>query len=141
MSFLEKWNEIMAKKNNNNANDTDTNDNDANSNVIDANDTNDANGSVNTTDANDADDMNDKNVSFSLPKSFYDDDGYLCSEQSKFGLNFLKKADANSGINLSKKECYLDDDEFNTVFNMTPDKFAGLRLWQQRNLKRKVGLF
>lgn len=39
------------------------------------------------------------------------------------------------------KEDYLEDDEFEKVFEMTKNEFAELKAWKQTELKKKKGLF
>ena len=46
-----------------------------------------------------------------------------------------------SGVDLKRREAYLSDTEFQTVFAMTKDAFSKLPRWKQDMLKRKVDLF
>ncbi|KAK7396238.1 hypothetical protein VNO78_17102 [Psophocarpus tetragonolobus] len=46
-----------------------------------------------------------------------------------------------SGIDLKRREAYLSDKEFETVFGMTKEAFSKLPRWKQDMLKRKVDLF
>ncbi|XP_027350667.1 villin-3-like isoform X2 [Abrus precatorius] len=46
-----------------------------------------------------------------------------------------------SGIDLKRRETYLSDKEFETVFGMTKEAFTKLPRWKQDMLKRKVDLF
>ena len=44
-------------------------------------------------------------------------------------------------IDVSKREQYLKDDVFDSIFSMTKDKFYALPKWKQQTMKKKVGLF
>jgi len=44
-------------------------------------------------------------------------------------------------LDVSKKEMYLNDNEFKASFNMDYPAFTKLPLWKQQELKKKVGLF
>lgn len=76
-----------------------------------------------------------------LPKFMYDDEGFLDSERFKYGLEALKGLGTADGVNPKFKERYLEDGEFEKTFGMNIEKFCELRLWKQKELKRKVGLF
>ena len=39
------------------------------------------------------------------------------------------------------KELYLVDEDFFAIFGMSKKEFYGLKLWKQRELKKKVGLW
>mmetsp|Transcript_473 Transcript_473/g.1555 ORF Transcript_473/g.1555 Transcript_473/m.1555 type:complete len:351 (-) Transcript_473:20-1072(-) len=45
------------------------------------------------------------------------------------------------GVDPARKEEYLSDEEFQTVFGMTPAAFRGLPKWKQSNLKKAKELF
>ncbi|KAJ1376737.1 Villin headpiece [Sesbania bispinosa] len=65
------------------------------------------------------------------------------SSQKTFSYNQLKtKSGYNlSGIDLQRREAYLSDDEFKTVFGMEKEAFYKLPRWKQDMLKRKFELF
>ena len=44
-------------------------------------------------------------------------------------------------INVMKRETYLSDEEFETVFGMSPDDFSKLPNWKKAKLKNEKGLF
>ena len=46
-----------------------------------------------------------------------------------------------AGIDATKKELYLSDTEFQTVFNMSRGEFSSLPGWKAQAAKKKVGLF
>lgn len=61
------------------------------------------------------------------------------SNSRKYTLEeLLAKPD---GIDNSKKEQYLSDEEFKSVMGMDKAAFENLPKWKQQNLKKKVGLF
>ena len=53
----------------------------------------------------------------------------------------LKQMRAESGIDMTRKELYLTEEEFVTVFEMEREAFLALPLWRQRMHKQRVGLF
>ena len=44
-------------------------------------------------------------------------------------------------IEVGRREQYLSDAEFETVFKMPREKFAKQPVWRQQNMKRAAGLF
>ena len=53
----------------------------------------------------------------------------------------LKKMKAGSGIDTTKKELYLSDDDFYKVFQCSRTAFSAMKSWRQAAEKKKVGLF
>jgi hypothetical protein len=51
------------------------------------------------------------------------------------------KANTKSGLDPSRKEEYLDDATFHSLFNMEREAFAKLSKWKKDEQKKKVGLF
>uniref|UniRef100_A0A8C9L2J7 Villin-1 n=1 Tax=Pavo cristatus TaxID=9049 RepID=A0A8C9L2J7_PAVCR len=49
--------------------------------------------------------------------------------------------DLPRGVDPSRKENHLSDEDFKAVFGMTRPAFANLPLWKQQNLKKEKGLF
>ncbi|XP_048808688.1 villin-1 isoform X1 [Lagopus muta] len=49
--------------------------------------------------------------------------------------------DLPRGVDPSRKENHLSDEDFMAVFGMTRSAFANLPLWKQQNLKKEKGLF
>ncbi|NXJ13969.1 VILI protein, partial [Odontophorus gujanensis] len=49
--------------------------------------------------------------------------------------------DLPRGVDPSRKENHLSDEDFKAVFGMTRSAFANLPLWKQQNLKKEKGLF
>ena len=45
------------------------------------------------------------------------------------------------GVKPDAKEQYLSAEEFTAAFGMDKAAFAELKLWKQKELKKKVGLF
>ena len=45
------------------------------------------------------------------------------------------------GVNPVCKELYLEDGDFEHIFGMSKKSFYSMRLWKQRDLKKRVGLF
>ncbi|XP_034441046.1 advillin [Hippoglossus hippoglossus] len=45
------------------------------------------------------------------------------------------------GVDPSKKEKYLSDSDFSSVFGISKDDFAGLPQWKQLNMKKEKGMF
>ncbi|TKY62623.1 Villin-2 protein [Spatholobus suberectus] len=65
------------------------------------------------------------------------------NSQNVFSYEQLKTKSGRvvSGIDLKRREAYLSDKEFETVFGMTKEAFSKLPRWKQDMLKRKVDLF
>lgn len=53
----------------------------------------------------------------------------------------LKTMKAGSGIDTTKKEVYLSDDDFYKVFKCSRTAFSSMKSWRQVAEKKKVGLF
>ncbi|NXX83103.1 VILI protein, partial [Urocolius indicus] len=49
--------------------------------------------------------------------------------------------DLPRGVDPSRKECHLSDQDFQAVFGMTRSEFGKLPLWKQQKLKKDKGLF
>ncbi|XP_061340327.1 villin-3-like [Gastrolobium bilobum] len=65
------------------------------------------------------------------------------NSQSVFSYEQLMTKSGNhlSGVDLKRREAYLSDKEFETVFGMTKEAFSKLPRWKQDMLKKKVDLF
>ncbi|WJX83787.1 Villin-2 [Trifolium repens] len=65
------------------------------------------------------------------------------NSQSVFSYEQLKAKSGShlSGVDLKRREAYLSDQEFETVFAMTKEAFNKLPRWKQDMLKRKFDLF
>ncbi|XP_019425549.1 PREDICTED: villin-3-like [Lupinus angustifolius] len=65
------------------------------------------------------------------------------NSQSVFSYEQLntKSGSVVSGIDLKRRETYLSDEEFETIFKMTKEAFTKLPRWKQDMLKKKVDLF
>ncbi|KAA3465195.1 villin-3-like [Gossypium australe] len=65
------------------------------------------------------------------------------SNQSAYSYEQLKAITGNAatGIDLKRREAYLSDNEFQTVFGMEKEAFYKLPKWKQDLKKKKVGLF
>ena len=53
----------------------------------------------------------------------------------------LVKMDGTAGIDMARKESYLSEGEFKTVFGMERTAFDALAEWKRKDAKKKVGLF
>ncbi|KAJ3676276.1 hypothetical protein LUZ60_003688 [Juncus effusus] len=64
-------------------------------------------------------------------------------EKSTFSYEQLKakSSDPVSGIDLKRREAYLSDTEFETVFGMSKEKFYAQPNWKREMQKKKVDLF
>lgn len=51
------------------------------------------------------------------------------------------KANTRAGLDPSRKEEYLDDATFASLFNMDKASFAALSKWKKDEQKKKLGLF
>jgi gelsolin len=58
-----------------------------------------------------------------------------------FAYDALVKMDGTAGIDMARKESYLSEREFETVFGLTRDAFEKLAEWKRKDAKKKVGLF
>uniref|UniRef100_A0A7N0V1Y7 HP domain-containing protein n=1 Tax=Kalanchoe fedtschenkoi TaxID=63787 RepID=A0A7N0V1Y7_KALFE len=65
------------------------------------------------------------------------------NSQSTFSYDQLKARSENpvTGIDFKRREAYLSDEEFQTVFSMSKEAFNKLPKWKQDMLKKKVDLF
>ena len=68
-------------------------------------------------------------ASFADPKTF------------RFNYEEITSGRGATPVNPLCKELYLSDDEFRQVFEMDKKTFYAMRLWKQRELKKRVGLF
>ena len=58
-----------------------------------------------------------------------------------FTLEQLQISSCPEGIDMTRREQYLSDEEFNTVFSMSKDAFNALPKWKRIRAKKEVGLF
>ncbi len=65
---------------------------------------------------------------------------YLDPEENVFAYEELKDK-FPKGVDPTKKEEYLDDDEFEKLFGMSRDAYTKLPLMKKKTLKKKLGLF
>lgn len=63
------------------------------------------------------------------------------STNVKYSYKQLKNNDLPDTVDLTKKELYLEDEEFESVFKMSRAEFSALPKWKQLNRKKDVGLF
>ncbi|CAF5027055.1 unnamed protein product [Rotaria sp. Silwood1] len=64
---------------------------------------------------------------------------HLCPEQ--YTIEELRARPLPEGVNTSKIEFYLSDDDFQKEFRMTKDEFYALPYWKQTNIKKSLGFF
>ncbi|MED6170836.1 Villin-3 [Stylosanthes scabra] len=79
----------------------------------------------------------------SEPKQENVEDGNDAQNSTVFSYEQLKAKSGShlSGIDLKRREAYLADNEFGTVFGMTKEAFYKLPRWKQDMLKKKHELF
>lgn len=65
---------------------------------------------------------------------------FLDPESNKFPYADLNGA-FPKGVDPTRKELYLSEDDFATVFGMTSAQFTELKAWKKNDLKRAKGLF
>ena len=56
-------------------------------------------------------------------------------------FNYEQVASARASLNPVCKELYLTEDDFQRIFGMDKKSFYSMRLWKQRDIKKRVGLF
>ncbi|KAM5558783.1 villin-2 [Rosa sericea] len=80
--------------------------------------------------------------SVSEPKQEQDENGSE-SSQSTFSYDQLRVKSDNpvTGIDFKRREAYLSDEDFQTIFGMTKDAFYQLPKWKQDMQKKKADLF
>jgi hypothetical protein len=66
--------------------------------------------------------------------------GFDNPQTHRYSLDEIDSARRDS-LNPVCKELYLTDEDFQRLFGMEKREFYSMRLWRQRELKRKVGLF
>lgn len=67
--------------------------------------------------------------------------GSLDPASNKFPFEQLKPNPPPAGVDVTRKELYLSESEFATVFGMSFDAYSKLPAWKQTNEKKRVGLF
>ena len=68
------------------------------------------------------------------------EENFVAADTNKFDYEVLK-AGIPEGVIPSAKETYLSDEQFQTVFGITKEKFAELKEWKQKEMKKAKGLF
>ena len=63
------------------------------------------------------------------------------SSNVKYSYEQLKRGGLPETVDLTVKEAYLTDEEFQTVFKMTRAAYNALPKWKQANKKKETGLF
>jgi hypothetical protein len=58
-----------------------------------------------------------------------------------FALEQLQEKPFPAGVDPTKREAYLSDEDFQTAFGISKAKFAETPQWKRELLKRKLGLF
>ncbi|XP_050383825.1 villin-3 [Argentina anserina] len=91
--------------------------------------------------AKETDAISPSSVSEPKGEQYENDDGE--SGQSTFSYDQLKAKSENpvTGIDFKRREAYLSDEEFQTIFGMTKDAFYQLPKWKQDIQKKKADLF
>jgi len=68
--------------------------------------------------------------------------GFSDPAETKYAYQMLVQGESNpSNVDPAKKEKYLSDEEFQTVFGMPSADFAALAKWKQQKLKKEKQLF
>nr|GMD44702.1 villin-3-like isoform X2 [Ipomoea batatas] len=90
-----------------------------------------------------AESVEETNWAESEPKPEQEQDDSSDCSQTIFSYDRLKAKSDNpvTGIDFKRREAYLSDEEFTTVFGTTKEAFYKLPKWKQDMLKRKVDLF
>ncbi|KAL8125476.1 villin-3-like isoform X1 [Apium graveolens] len=72
-----------------------------------------------------------------------DEDGTGSESESTFSYDQLKSKSDNpvTGIDFKRREAYLSDEEFQTIFGMSKEAFSKFPRWKQDILKKKHDLF
>jgi len=65
----------------------------------------------------------------------------LAQYNRKFTYDELVEKKYPKGIDTSRLEDYLNDDEFEKVFEMSLEEFQKQPLWKRQNVKRDLGLY
>jgi hypothetical protein len=63
------------------------------------------------------------------------------TNNKKYPLAEMQKKDSPEGVDASRKEDYISDADFESVFKMKRDAFAALPKWKKDNLKKSAQLF
>jgi len=60
---------------------------------------------------------------------------------STYPLDVLQRTDPPEGVDPTKKEMYLSDEDFQDVFGMSKDDFLTYPQWKRDNMRKEHGLF
>lgn len=63
------------------------------------------------------------------------------NDSASFSLEQLKSGSFSSSVDVTKKETYLSDSDFEIAFEMSKAEFTQLPKWRQQAKKKQVGLF
>ena len=58
-----------------------------------------------------------------------------------YNLEVLQREDVPAGVDTTRKEDYLSDEDFQRVLGMGREQWAKTKLWRRTNLKNKAGIF
>ena len=75
-----------------------------------------------------------------IPVSLTEDETFKTVERF-IPYDILKDMRAEDGLDMTKKEYYLEPEEFSKVFGLDMQAYLRLPLWRRQMLKKKVGLF
>ena len=81
-----------------------------------------------------------KGVTLKLEEKKEEASKFLDAKTSKFSYEQLN-GQFPEGVDPTRKEAYLSEEEFLKVFGMSLDQFDQLKKWKQQELKRAKGLF
>ena len=63
---------------------------------------------------------------------------------AKYPISILRVTEPDElpdGVDLTNKESFIDDKDFNDVFGMSYDEFTVLSPWKKAALKKSAGIF
>ncbi len=79
-------------------------------------------------------------VVFSEKEALVVDAKFLDPATNSFSYEALKGA-FPEGVDPTRKEAYLSEEDFHKVFNMTKDAFYQLKKWKQQDLRKAKSLY
>ncbi|CAD7966095.1 unnamed protein product [Amoebophrya sp. A120] len=69
------------------------------------------------------------------------EESYACPRKTKYSLTELQHGKRPSDVDPTKKEHYLPDEEFHSVFSLSLDDWEKLPVWKRTQKKKEKGLF
>ncbi len=81
-----------------------------------------------------------KKMTIKMEEKKIEESKFLDPKTNKFSYESLKN-ECHEGMDPTKKEAYLTDEEFAVVFGMTTEKFYEQKKWKQQEVRKAKGLF